>query len=160
REFCAVNQLIHGVDDGRVEASVDSVKSLVRRLVDVPAYAEVERQLAAHFPVVLKPGCVVVPERSREDSVFNVAAYVTEKEGGDAVAALRVAVVEALLSEASTCGQSEGVALIPDDVLRKTYVHARPPRLLPANPRHVRVCGDGIGEVIARIPANGSVAVA
>src|SRR5262245_1678577 len=76
RKLCMVNHTISRVDDTRIEAAIESIIPLVRRLVDVPAYAEVERQRAAHLPIVLEPGRIVFSEGGREDPVFHVAIYV------------------------------------------------------------------------------------
>ena len=62
------------VDDGRVERVVHPVLLFVNGTVEVPAEAEIQRQLAVDAPVVLDPGRDEVPVEVREQVDRHVAA--------------------------------------------------------------------------------------
>src|SRR5262245_16337239 len=122
-----IDQRVYRADDIGVKAAIESVIPFVRRPIDVPAQAEIERQLAIDLPVVLEPGRDVFVECGRVGPVFNLAAHVAEQERGDAVAAVSVTSIKNLLCEAATGGQLEWVPFVSDDVLRPAYVSASAP---------------------------------
>ena len=157
----AVYEFVRRVDDVRIEAVIEAVITLVRRLIDVPAHAEVKRQPAVHLPIVLEPGRVILAEVGREEVVLHPAANIAEQECGDAVAASRVARIPA-----SCCVKPRPAVRrngLPSFLWLNCVQRMSTPARHVCAPRiqvNVRVCGDGVRDVVARIPAYGSVAVA
>ena len=160
RELRAIDLLIHGIHDVRIEAAVNPVVPLIRREIEIDSDPEIQCQFAGHFPVVLHVWRDIAVDGGGEYVVVGARSRGrAQQPGRERVSAERVGHVVHLLRECLRIREAPGIASVLIVVLDLAHVDAALESVRSMDLGDGRVKGPGICVIETEIAAQALVIV-